>query len=98
MSLPDYQARADLDARLSDRLAKRVPRDVVKAVEREQGAALVRNARVEGRAYVARTAMINTALLSVEEAQLAQIAPHAEGRLKAIADSYTIFAAGEVAK
>ncbi len=43
--------------RLGDALdalrAERVPKEVVHAVQREQGDALVRTARVEGRAYVA---------------------------------------------
>jgi hypothetical protein len=82
----------------SDRIAGRVPRDVARAVRAEHGAALVRNARIEGRAYVARTALVNTALLSGEEANLVTACPLAESRLKMIVDTYTVWAAGEVGR
>lgn len=75
---------------------RRVPRDVVRAVEREHGRGLVNAARVNAGAHVARTALVNTAMLSRDEETFIQFAPLGEARYKAIVDAYAIYAAGEV--
>lgn len=85
-----------LDALLGDSV--RVPREIVRAVDREHGRGLVQAARVDARAYVARTALVNTALLSADEANFIQMAPLGEGRYRAIIDNFAIFAAGEVGR
>lgn len=95
---------SDLVPRLGDALdalrgdSGRVPREVVRAVDREHGRGLVQAARVDARAHVARTALLNTALLSADEASFIQMAPLGEARYRAIADAYAIFAAGEVGR
>jgi hypothetical protein len=85
-----------LDALRSGRNYRRVPRDVVRAVEREHGRGLVGAARLDAGAHVARTALINTAMLTKDEETFLQFAPLGEARYKAIADAYAIYAAGEV--
>jgi len=85
-----------LDALRSDQ--GRVPRDVVRAVQREYGRGLIQTARVEARAHVARVALVNTALLSADEASFIQMAPLGEARYKAIVDAYAIYAASEVGR
>lgn len=85
-----------LDALQRDRSVGRVPREVVKAVTREHGRGLVRAARLDAGAHVARTALVNTAMLSKDEETFIQFAPLGEARYKAIADAYAIYAAGEV--
>src|SRR5262249_45433314 len=62
-----------LDALLGDQ--GRVPRDVVRAVQREHARGLIQTARVDARAQVTRTALVNTALLSADEASFIQMAP-----------------------
>jgi hypothetical protein len=85
-----------LEALKRDRHRGRVPRDVVRAVEREHGGGLVGAARLDAGAHVARTALINTAMLTKDEETFLQFAPLGEARYKAIADAYAIYAAGEV--
>ena len=85
-----------LDPTRRGRIYGRVPRDVARAVEREHGRGMVVAARVNAAAHVARTALINTGLLSHEEEQLIQLAPLGEARYKAIVDAYAIWAAGIV--
>jgi hypothetical protein len=74
------------------------PRELARAVRAEQGRALVRAARVDGAAYVARTALMNTAMLTQDEASYIQLAPLDESRYKAIVDAYAMRAANEVAQ
>lgn len=76
----------------------RISRDVVRALRDEQAAGLLRAARVDARAHVARVALMNTALLSADEAALITASPLAEPRMKAIVDMYAMFAAGEVGR
>jgi hypothetical protein len=73
---------------------RRTAREVARAVHQQHGRGVVAAARVNTGAYVARTALINIALLSREEEQLIQLAPLAEPRMRAIVDVYAIFAAG----
>ncbi len=75
-----------------------VPRGLARAVQREQGAALVANTRVQGRAYVTHTALFANGLLAAEEANLIQAAPLGEARYKLICDTYAIWCAGEVGR
>ncbi|GFH43501.1 hypothetical protein Hs30E_20480 [Lactococcus hodotermopsidis] len=49
-----------------------------------------RNMLENGLAIIENTAMQNVANLSILEAQLLEIAPHAEARLKMLVDNYTI--------
>lgn len=98
--------RQDVVPRLGDSLEAlkrgrtngRVPRDVVRAVEREYGRGLVVAARLDAGAHVTRTALINTAMLSRDEETFIQFAPLGEARYKAIVDAYAIYAAGEVGR
>ena len=77
---------------------ERIPRGIVRAVSYQQGLGLIQASRVEARAHVARTALLNVAALSCDEASLCQLAPHAENRPRAITDAYAIFAAREVGR
>lgn len=85
-----------LDALRQERAVGRVPRDVVRAVTREHGRGLVVAARLDAGAQAARTALVNTALLSKDEESFIRLAPLGEARYKAIVDAYAIYAAGEV--
>lgn len=85
-----------LDALRRERRAGRVPHEVVKGVIRQHGRGLVRAARLDAEAHVARTALVNTALLTKDEENFIQFAPLGEARYKAIVDAYAIVAAGEV--
>jgi hypothetical protein len=93
---------SDLVLRLGDALdalqrdSARVPREVVRAVNREHGRGLVKAARVDARAYVAHIALRRTAQLSADEASSIVMAPLGEPRYRAIIDNFAIFAAGEV--
>lgn len=75
---------------------RRTNREVARAVHQEHSRGVIMAARVNAGAHVARTALINVALLSREEEQLIQLAPLGEGRYKAIIDVYAIYAAGVV--
>ncbi|HJQ08038.1 MAG TPA: hypothetical protein VJ836_00995 [Candidatus Saccharimonadales bacterium] len=87
-----------LDALRANRTVGRVPKDVVRAVTREYGRGLVQAARMDAGAHVARTALVNTALLSKDEESFIQLAPLGEARYKAIVDAYAIYVAGEVGR
>jgi hypothetical protein len=95
---------SELSPRLSDALASlrgdgqvsRFKREVAREVDREQGAAVVRAARVDGRALVAHVALASAAALSNEEAMYIQAAPLGEARYKAIVDAFAIAVANEV--
>lgn len=91
--IPIYQGRATVAPP-----PRRTNREVARAVHQEHGKGVVATARVNAGAHVARTALINIALLSREEEQLIALAPLAEFRLKAIVDAYAIFAAGELGR
>jgi hypothetical protein len=67
-------------------------RDVERAAHHERNQAVVGATSVEGRAYVARTALLNAALLSREEEQLIQLAPLGQMRYNAIVNAYTMVA------
>jgi hypothetical protein len=85
-----------LNALRDDRATRRIRQEVALAVKVEQGAGLIKAARLEAEAYVARTALVNTAQLSADEASLIQAAPLAEPRMKHIVDAYALYAAREV--
>ena len=87
-----------LDALKRERGYGRVPREVAKAVTREHGRGLVLAARLDAGAHVARSALLNTAMLTKDEENFLQFAPLGEARYKAIADAYAIYAAGEVGR
>lgn len=70
----------------------RTDRDVERAAHQERSQAAVAATRVGGRAYVARTALLNTALLSREEEALIQLAPLGQMRYNAIVNAYTMVA------
>jgi hypothetical protein len=80
--------------RASVPVPRRLAREVARAVHQQHGRGVVMAARVNAGAHVARTALINVALLSREEEQLISLAPLGEYRYKAIVDAYAIFAAG----
>jgi len=85
-------------ASTTDRESREIMRRTRHDVERENSRALVLGARMEGGAYVARTALTNTALLTKDEESFIQLAPLGEARYKAIVDAYAIYAAGEVGR
>jgi hypothetical protein len=87
-----------LRAARTDRESREIIRQTRHAVDRAHGRALESSAKLEGGAYAARTALMNTALLSKDEESYVQLAPLGEARYKAIVDAYTIFAAGEVGR
>lgn len=87
-----------LEALHSEHAVGRVPRDVIKAVQREHGRGLVVAARLDAGAHAARTGLLNTAMLSKDEETFIQFAPLGEARYKAIVDTYAIYAAGEVGR
>lgn len=87
-----------LEALGREQRSGRVPRDVVRAVVREHSRALVVAARLNGGAHAARTALLNTAILSKDEETFLSWAPTGDARYKAIVDAYAIFAASEVAE
>lgn len=97
---------SDLVPRLGDALdalrgdSGRVPREVVRAVDREHGHGhgLVRAARVDARAYVANVALAHASILSADEANCIQMAPLGANRYRAIVDAFAIYAAGEVGR
>jgi hypothetical protein len=86
-----------LDA-LRSRHWRRIPSDVARAVRAEHGQGLVDAARIEAGAHLARTALINTAMLTRDEENFLQLAPLGEARYKAIVDAFAIYAAGEVGR
>jgi hypothetical protein len=85
-----------LDSLRGDRAYGRVPREVVRAIQREHARGLVAAARLNAGAHAARTGLVNTGMLSKDEEYLLQFAPLGEARYKAIVDAYAIYAAGEV--
>jgi hypothetical protein len=85
-----------LESLRGDRRYTRVPRDVVRTIQREHGRGLVVAARLNVGAHAARTGLLNTGMLSKDEEYLLQLAPLGEARYKAIVDAYAIYAAGEV--
>ena len=97
MSDPTPRLGSALDALLGN-TPTQVPRDLARSVTYEQGRGLVQAAGVDARAYVARNALTNTAMLSMDEANFVRLAPHAADRLRAVVDAYAIWAAGEVGR
>jgi hypothetical protein len=87
-----------IDAIRADRTIGRIPREVVRAINREHGQGLVVAARLNAGAHAARTGLLNTAMLSKDEESCIQMAPLGEARYKAIVDAYAIYAAGEVGR
>lgn len=78
--------------------SRAVRRNTERAVQAEQGAALVRATRVTGRAFVASVGLTHTAQLSRDEELAIQNAPLGEARYKHIVDAYAMFVAGEVGR
>lgn len=76
----------------------RVPRRVVRELDRAGHHALIAGARIEAAAYVTHQAMQHVAALSAEEGNLIQQCPLAEPRLKAIVDTFAGSAAARVAE
>lgn len=83
---------------IPDYLPRRERKELARDVAREHGQGLVRAARVNAMAHVARTGLLNTALLSRDEEMFIAMAPLGEARFKAICDAYAIYAAGEVGR
>ena len=76
---------------------RNLPRPVQRQVGLAHGRGVVAATRVNAAAFVARTAMVQVALLSNEEEQLIQFAPLAESRMKAIGDTFAFIATQELA-
>ena len=76
---------------------RNLPHPVQRQVDLAHGRGVVAATRVNAAAFVARTAMVQVALLSNEEEQLIQFAPLAEGRMKAIGDTFAFIATQELA-
>ena len=75
-----------------------MPKAGYQAVQRENVNTITHLARVQGRAYLAQTALFAVGLLSAEEANLIQAAPLGENRYRLINDSFAIWAAHEVGR
>lgn len=78
-------------------VGNRVPKAVVRQIDREAGQGLIVAGRVQAAAYVTHVALQQVALLSGEEGRLMQICPLAEPRLKILVDNFTGVAAAEIA-
>lgn len=76
----------------------RVPRRVVREVDRAGHHALIAGARIEAAAYVTHQGMQHVAALSAEEGHLIEQCPLAEPRLKAIVDTFAGTVAAKVAE
>lgn len=87
--------RSGLEA---SRLPTRVPRAVVKRVERAGHRALEASAIVQGAAYVTHVAMREVGALTAEEGHLIQQTPLVEPRLQAMVDTYAGLCCAEIAR
>ena len=76
----------------------RVPRPVVKSVERAAHRGLVAAAKTQAAGYVTHVALNQVAMLTAEEGRMIEQCPLGEGRYKAIVDTYTGVAAAEIAQ
>jgi hypothetical protein len=77
---------------------ERLPRQVGRAIDVQRYRALEAAARVNAAAYLAHVGMTLTAKLTAEEAQLIQMVPLAEPRLRGIVDTFALLAASTVAE
>lgn len=76
----------------------RVPRRVAREVERAEHRTLVEAADLDGLAQLTHQTMHHVALLSAEEHFLSLQAPGAEPRLREVVDTFTLAAAGKIAR
>ena len=74
----------------------RTARSTKRALEQVHAHGLVAAGKVDAAAYVAGVAMQEIGILSIDEALLVERTPHAAGRAKVIADTFTAVAAGVV--
>lgn len=83
--------------RSSDRFVARMERQTSRELAHIEQRALAQAARVDAVAYVGRRALMETALLTKVEQDLALLVPHASGRLQMISDIATLSMAEVVA-
>jgi len=76
----------------------RVPRAIVKSVERAAHRGLVAAAKTQAAGYVTHVALGQVAMLTAEEGRMIQQCPLGEARFRVIVDTFTGVAAGEIAE
>ena len=76
----------------------KVPRQVVRSIDRAGYRGLEASAKVQAAAYVTHVALSQTAMLTAEEARLIRQCPLGEMRFQVIVDTFAGLAAAEIAR
>ena len=78
--------------------SERVPRPVLRQLERAAYQGLEMSARVQAAAYVTHVALLQVGMLTAEEARMIQQHPLGEPRFRVIVDTFAGVAAAEIAR
>lgn len=76
----------------------KVPRQVVRAIDKAGYRGLEASAKVQAAAYVTHVALSQTGMLTAEEARMIQEHPLGEPRFRVIVDTFAGMAAAEIAR